>query len=84
MRKLILACVLGLTWMACNKEEGVIPVENYENYNQVIDAGGPVEEPPAPSTEVVDEDLADQEQDGELWRCTSQRLPSALAKSASA
>lgn len=74
MKKLIIACALGLTWMACNKDEGVTPIQDFDNYDQVIDAGGPVEEPPAPSTEVVGETLADEEQGGELWRCTSQRL----------
>lgn len=74
MKKLFTFCILGLAWIACNKQDTATPIENYDNYDQVIDAGGPPEEPPAPSTEVLGEALADETQNGELWRCTSRTL----------
>ncbi len=71
MKKMIIACLLGISWIACNKEEGVTPIANYDNFDEVIDAGGPMEEPDAPSTEITESALADEDQDGELWRCTT-------------
>ena len=72
MKKLFAVCLLGLFWVACNKDE-VIPIENYDNFDQVIEAGGPYNEPPPSSEEVLDESLADEDQEGELWRCTTTR-----------
>ncbi len=71
MNKWIIACLLGLMWTACNKDDSATPVGDYDNYDEVIDAGGPVDEPPPPSSEVLDSSLEDEDQDGELWRCTT-------------
>ena len=72
MKKSILVCLLAACWLACNKDE-IIPIADYDNYNQVIEAGGPVADPPPASSEVLDETLADEEQNNELWRCTTSR-----------
>jgi len=71
MNKWIIACLLGLMWTACTKDDGVTPTGDYDTYDQVIDAGGAVDEPPPPSTEVLGSTLEDEEQEGELWRCTT-------------
>ncbi len=72
MKKVFIALVLGLAWMACNKQDTATPTGNYDSYEQAIDAGGGVEDPDPPSTEVLDSSLADETQDGELWRCTTE------------
>lgn len=72
MKKMLIACFLGLAWMACNTNETVKPAEDYDTFEEVIDAGGPADEPPSPSSEVLNSTLVDEEQDGELWRCTTE------------
>ena len=70
MKKLLIASILGLMWIACNKGDTATP--DYNSFDEVIDAGGAVEDPPSPNEEVTDTSLADEEQDGELWRCTTE------------
>ncbi len=71
MKKLLALCFLGMALWACNKDEGT---GSFSNYDDVIDWGGTTEEPPPPSTEVINSSLADEDQDGELWRCTTSTL----------
>lgn len=69
MKKLLITCFLGILWIACNKDEAI----SYNTYDDVIDAGGGVSEPPAPSEEVLATSMADELQENELWRCATQR-----------
>lgn len=71
MNKWMIACLMALMWSACNKQDNLDPGGPYNNFNDVIDIGGAVAEPPGPSTEVLDSSLTDQDQEGELWRCTT-------------
>jgi len=74
MKKVLFSIFLLSICLACNKNDGDSPNSNYDNYDEVIDTGGPVEEPPAPKSEVLAESMADEDMGGELWRCTSKTL----------
>lgn len=74
MKKGLIAILLGILWLACNKNDGLTPITGYDTYDEVINAGGAVAEPPPPSEEVLAESMADEDMEGELWRCTSKTL----------
>ncbi len=74
MKKLLFSICIAFLWLACNKNDGLTPGTKYDNYDEVIDAGGPVDEPPAPKSEVLNQSMADEEMGGDLWRCTSKTL----------
>jgi thiol-activated cytolysin len=71
MKKLMIVCFLGLAWAGCNKDEGN---GTYSSYDDVVDAGGGTDDPPVPTTEILNSSLADEEQEGEPWRCTTTTL----------
>ncbi len=71
MNRWMIACLLGLMWAACNKQDNLDPNGSFNNFTDVVDLGGPVDDPPAPSEEALNSLLADEEQDGEPWRCTT-------------
>lgn len=71
MKNLIAALVLAFVFISCNKDGANT---NFDNFDQVVELGGAMADPPSASEEILDESLSDETQEGELWRCTSQTL----------
>ena len=71
MTKIIFTMTFMVACFACNKDEGVNPSGNYSSYEEAINAGGGVVEPPPASISFETSGQADETQNGELWRCTT-------------